>query len=267
MARLSTTEVCHTNKLPYFHNSQFFVVVTSAIHLNGSSYEYAKRAGFNTRSYASAAMRLNQTLTRTIPSLRDKFRQYAKDTHIVLLEQGSYLSPNERELLSKAADTLIVLRDFDPNAQKFVDGPFKGLGEAYALLQFAVALEQQGVMYQQWFKISGRYWLQDEFQSDKIQNKRQFVFGKATDGNPTTTFFYSVPRSLNYRFIAQMIRIVAGNNDPTLKLWKGGTLGASGKEPIMERMIDLNVAHQLIDRRVTVYAEGTDGVTGGQKLG
>jgi hypothetical protein len=136
----------------------------------------------------------------------------------------------EKARLSEAADTLVVMRDFDPYAEHFVDGPYKGLGEAYTLFQFATALHHQGVPFKQWFKVSGRYWLKPEFDFGEVRNERQFVFSRGTDGNPTTTFFYSVPRVLNHRFIGQMVRMLAGEEEE------------DRAEPVMEQMIDQSVS-------------------------
>jgi hypothetical protein len=286
----------------------YIVAVGSVIHVNGAAppYEYAVRAGFGGsagRSKASAHERLTQTLNRTIPSIRSLI----PGAHIVLLEQGGPLTRDEREQLAAAVDTLIVMRDFDyfdtttldhgggvgsgvgggvggvGGVGHFVDGPYKGLGEAYTMFQFATALHHQRVRYKQWFKLSGRYWLQQEsFDFEQMRNERKFVFGRGTDGNPTTSFFYSVPRALNYRFIAQMARMLALAGDDSGGGGSGGNGGGSGggcgggqvasssssvSEPVMEQLIDKSLSPDLVHRVDRLHAMGLDGITGGPKYG
>jgi hypothetical protein len=162
VAALVSARLCHKNgtiaqhvRLIPRNGAAYFVAVGSVIHVRGEPFDYAVRAGFRSRSKASASERLAQMLQRTIPSIRAKI----PDAHIVVLEQGGPLSVEEKARLSEAADTLVVMRDFDPYAEHFVDGPYKGLDAAYTLFQFATALHHQGVPFKQWFKVSGRYWL------------------------------------------------------------------------------------------------------------
>jgi hypothetical protein len=135
---------------------------------------------------------LEQTLF-SIKSIREK----APKSLIILLE-NSELSETEISTLHQSTDWLISLSG-NPQAIKLRDSEYKGAAETLMILQ------TQGLLsclnYGKLFKLSGRYWLSDDFDMKNfVSDKLAFL---PRDGVYSTRL-YCVPKNLENLFFRQL---------------------------------------------------------------
>ena len=166
-------------------------LVTSTIRATTRPLSYS-----STRSVYSAEERLSQTL-RTIQSVREK----APNSAIVLLE-NSDLAAGETETLQHLVDWFVPFA-LDPVSRRLRDGPYKGAAELYML----VALEQllRPFSYERIFKLSGRYWLSDDFCLDEFPRGQ---FGFLSRDSARSTRLYSVPKRLERMYFDELRRVL-----------------------------------------------------------
>lgn len=130
-------------------------IISSVIYFPSKPLSYIK-----TRSLFSALDRAKQTL-ETIRSIRSRF----KDVKIILVESGL-----KRDLpydLDKYADAYVYLGE-NHIVRWACDSKHKGLGEAISLIYAKKYIVNQSDFY---FKISGRYFLTDNFNLNSWNNK------------------------------------------------------------------------------------------------
>jgi len=134
------------------------------------------------RSVYSANERVIQT-NKTIESIRKHF----KESSIVLIEMGL----NESLLLEleTTVDKLIFVGN-NKIVRWACDGRYKGLGEAIGLLAAVKQINNLGDYY---FKISGRYFLTDDF-NHGLWNSDNFVVRKYN--KDISTRLYGFPKEL-----------------------------------------------------------------------
>lgn len=149
-------------------NEKYLFIITSVIYFPSRPLSYSE-----TRSVFSESDRALQTF-ETIKSIRNRF----KDVKIILFESGL-----KKELpynLDEFVDEYIYL------GGKFFmrwacDSKYKGLGEAVALIYAKKHLLNKADFY---FKISGRYYLTDEFNlcswDKKCFNAKKFNYNIST---------------------------------------------------------------------------------------
>jgi hypothetical protein len=131
-------------------NDRVTFIVASIINLSDAPLSYVAK-----RSIFSAKERIEQT-KRTIASIR----QRVPGARVLLVEQGSKDDlPSE---LTGMADEYRFIGGRRA-VRLACDSPFKGLGEVVALLQLRKDLQPD----RQYFKISGRYHLDDHFDIGK----------------------------------------------------------------------------------------------------
>lgn len=123
------------------------VIITSVIHTVNKPFTYSK-----TRSVFSVEERIEQT-KKTIESLREKM----PGVKIYLFEQGAS-DIKETEIYNMVDEYKYIGKFF--LVKLATESPFKGLGEVVGLLTTTLYLPKNflGV-----FKISGRYFLNDNF--------------------------------------------------------------------------------------------------------
>ena len=133
------------------------------------------------RSVFGPEERLEQT-ARSISSLRERL----PETEVILAEFGANRQLAER--LAGEVDQLIYLGDVRA-VRWAVSSRWKGLGEAVGLLAALRRLDA----HERYFKLSGRYWLTDEFDA-AAWNDGGFAFRDY--GAPgLSTRFYAVSAS------------------------------------------------------------------------
>ncbi len=124
-------------------------VITSVINISVLPLSY-----INKRSIFSSNERFEQTL-KTIDSARKKIQ----NCKIILLE-GSKLSKEFEENIISIVDYYLNY-SYDEDIRKDIDGIYKGAGECKLLYKFMNEFDLSD--YDNLFKLSGRYYLNDNF--------------------------------------------------------------------------------------------------------
>jgi hypothetical protein len=136
-------------------------IITSVIH-----FSTKKLPGSTPRSVFDPVERSSQTI-KTIASIRSRM----PGANIILLEMGK--EKNIAAELIKMADHYVYIGD-RKRVRRAVDGKRRGLGEAMGLIAASKELDTGASFF---FKISGRYFLNDQFgpqqwQGDFFQAKK-----------------------------------------------------------------------------------------------
>ncbi len=151
-------------------------IITSVIHFTNKPLSYS-----NVRSVFTSEQRIEQTL-KTIHSIK----KYVPNAQIILIEAGDVDVP----LFEKHVDIYKFL------GSKFlvrsaVKSKFKGLGEAVILLSLNKLLQK--LDYDYLFKISGRYFLNENFSLNYYHEK--FYFLRSLDKKSVSTRLYWFPKT------------------------------------------------------------------------
>jgi hypothetical protein len=158
-------------------------LVTSCIHVNfEKGWTYSK-----VRSAFSGTERFQDT-QKTIQSIRQKM----PDSKIVWLE-GTKLDEDQEVYCRKAADVYLNLSECSW-IQEAVDSNKKGFGEVRKLIRGLEILESMDYFLKnnirRIFKISGRYWLSQEFDDKKYSlDKNSF---RMYSNQSVSTALYSI---------------------------------------------------------------------------
>jgi hypothetical protein len=158
---------------------------------------------YGPRSYYTSYSRYKQTL-QTI----DTIRNYVPNAYIYLVE-GSKLDKQLEEVLETKVNRYVNLSELD-YVEKSIDSILKGYGEAvqtHYMLSYIIGNECEYV-----FKISGRYYLNENFYLKRLlrPNKVAFCKGKSTNPPIVSTVLYSFPSKdipLLIRAFEKMIEI------------------------------------------------------------
>jgi len=141
--------------------------------------------------------RLSQTLN-TLKNVRDKI-----PNSIIILLEGSNISTEFMHTLYNHVDHLI-LYSYDPKINFYVNNPNKSFGEVYKLLSVVNKLQKYD--FDKIFKISGRYYLNGNFNINNFTN--EYISGKII-GDTFFTTLYSVPKKelIDYKNILELFLI------------------------------------------------------------
>jgi len=136
------------------------VLITSVIRITDAPYNYT-----NTRSVFSHSERYEQT-KRTIESVKEKI-----PNSTIFIIECSPISQEEREYLVEHSDIFVNLFDLnDENIKNQVSSISKSLGEGIITINALKYIIENKVEYDSFYKISGRYWLNDNFNYDNYNN-------------------------------------------------------------------------------------------------
>lgn len=162
---------------------QNLFLVTSVINIPNLPLNYT-----NTRSVFTCEERFEQTI-KTIKTIREKI----PDSQIFLIE-CSDLNASMTEYLSTHVDIFINVFQ-DENCRRNVFSPYKALGEL-TLTDFAMrCMLENNIKFDNMFKISGRYFLNDSFDYEKYNNSNICIM--KFDHGECTTILYK----LTYEFL------------------------------------------------------------------
>jgi len=165
---------------------QNLVIITSVLNISNNPLSYT-----NTRSIYSYEERLEQTI-KTIESL-DKI----KNKHIFFVETSEVPSKDEKIIKDKV-DFYLNLND-NLKIKENVNGLFKNSGEA---LQILSCLKTLNLMdYDNIIKISGRYWLNENF-TDSLFNNEDNIFKKCENA----PCFYTILYKVNKKYFSNYIQ-------------------------------------------------------------
>jgi len=156
-------------------------IITSVINTNNSiGWSYTPN-----RSTYTPNERFRDTL-KSIQTIREK----VPNSKIVLLEGKPVDLEMEQEII-RLTDVYINFKD-DPWVLEAIDSTKKGLGEVRKLIKGIEELQIRGVLkdVKRVFKLSGRYWLNSEFNLEKY-SLEQMTFKNYE--HMVSTVIYSVP--------------------------------------------------------------------------
>jgi hypothetical protein len=180
----------HIVKKPYFKNidNKNIVFITSKIIVSDKKFSYV-----NKRSCYSKEERFMQTID-TINSIR----KYVPDSHIVLLD-NSIFNYFEYCMINDMVDTFINITD-DPTLNYFTDVfEYKAFGEINQTLQFLeLFLKEDYLKIKNFFKITGRYQLNNSFNYEQYNNDLNIFKKHLTikDKEYYFTCFYKLDKSI-----------------------------------------------------------------------
>jgi teichuronic acid biosynthesis glycosyltransferase TuaG len=206
------------------------VIITSTVKCSEKPVSYSK-----VRSVFTKEERLAQTI-QTIESVR----KYMPNAYITLIEIGQEYSENSK--IEKLVDQYINLSK-NKTIRFFVDGIFKGLGEAVGII---FAYKRIDKTYLNYIKLSGRYILNNNFKLENFTSEKPFS-GKVYDEKTISTRLYyfknqylldwkvkhimSIPFLLLNRSIERVLYILIGgkNINPVDTLGVSGKIGVNGE--------------------------------------
>ena len=148
------------------------VLITSVINTPELPLSYSR-----VRSVFSREDRFIQT-KKTITSIKNKLPNVK-----IMIVECSDLNEEERDYLNKNCDYILNLWE-NKETHKNIFGISKALGEGTMTISALRYIKQLNIEYKYLYKISGRYWLNDNFKLDSIESN---VF-KKIDGNPNNIF-------------------------------------------------------------------------------
>jgi hypothetical protein len=148
------------------------IIITSVINTHPSPLSYGQRSVYSPQE------RYEQTL-KTIESCNKIPSGYK-----MLIETSDLDKKMEDDLKSKV--DFYVNFNQDKNIKDIIDSPHKGRSEATQIIN-AINLIDYG-LYENIYKVSGRYWLSDNFNYDNYDNEKN-VFRVDAYNNLTTALY------------------------------------------------------------------------------
>jgi|UniRef100_A0A6C0D5V1 hypothetical protein len=152
------------------------VLITSIINTPNKPLSYT-----NTRSVFSRKERFEQTKL-TIQSIKAKV-----PNNKILLVECSDFNEEEKIYFEKECDYILNLWD-KKELHCTIFGLSKALGEGTLTIQAFLYINENNICYSNLFKISGRYWLNDNFDYN-IFNNEMLIFKKINDNNISTVLY------------------------------------------------------------------------------
>jgi hypothetical protein len=173
------------------------VVITSIINIPNLPFSYTQ-----TRSVYNRNERYEQTKI-TIKSIKDKI----PDNKIMLIE-CSELNEEEIEYMNKNVDYFFNVYD-NSILKEHIFGLSKSMGENVLLLCAIDYLKNNNVEYENFYKMSGRYWLTDKFNYDNYDNDKIIYVHEKNNKNDIYTSFYK----LNIKQMNSYIDFIINNKE------------------------------------------------------
>ena len=171
------------------------VIVTSVIDTPNRPFSYCA-----TRSVYTRSERFEQT-KRTISSIR----QYMNDALIFLVDCTDFTF-EERDYFDSTCDYILNLWDHK-GLHNDIFGVSKALGEATLLNAAFTYIMDNNIEYDNLYKLSGRYYLNNSFNYGMYQNDK-LVFKKIYgDDNNIVTIFYQIPK----RYVSVLRQFLSDN--------------------------------------------------------
>lgn len=166
-------------------NSKNLVLITSVINTINKPLSY-----YSFRSIYTKNERFKQTL-KSIESIR----KYIPNSYIYLIECSNDIDEEEK-IFKELVDTYVNC--FNVNKVKnAIQSPHKGIGEMNFLLYFLNNFDNL-YEFDHFFKLSGRYYLNNEFDFDKFKNPTN-IFKK--ENHSLVTIFYKITKDFYKSFI------------------------------------------------------------------
>lgn len=208
-------------------------LITSVINPSKNPLSY-----ISTRSIFDTNQRFEQTMN-TIKSLRHMI----PDLKIFLIETSN-LSDQQELLLKNQVDYYLNLIN-DKNIVERTSSISKSMGEGTQTIKALEFLIDSKLEFNNFFKISGRYWLNDKFDFNNFKDEK-IIFKKINEGNYNTCF-YKIPKRYINKFYYDLIKS------------ENSFQNCEGYEVIFSRILDKYEEKQKIE---TIGIEGYVSVSG-----
>lgn len=156
-----------------------FVAILSVIDPPNTPLSY-----INTRSVFSKKERFDQTML-TINSIK----KYIINPYICFIE-CSVLEEEYELPIKELVDKYINLYS-NEEAKEIIFSPYKGFGESIQVIE-AIKNIPKNISFSNFFKIAGRYVLNENFDYNKFENNK-IVIKKIDSINNISTIFYKIP--------------------------------------------------------------------------
>jgi hypothetical protein len=176
-------------------------LVTSIINIPNLPFSYT-----NIRSIYNMDERFEQT-KKTLKSIKEKI----PNSKILFIEY-SELTENMTLFLKETCDYFINLYE-DATIKNNIFGLSKALGEGTLTLKAIEYIEKNNIVFKNFFKISGRYFISDNFYYEKYNNNKIVVQKIDNDKNNISTFLYK----LDYESVFIFKKHLIDNHDKMLK--------------------------------------------------
>jgi len=134
-----------------FSQKPNLVIITSVIHTIDAPLSYGKR------SLMTHDQRFQQT-RYSISSVRERI----PNPYVVLIEGSDITEEEAAEFMQMGCDQIHMVSD---SVRKFINGPHKSVGEVKMLMDYLTTVDPDD--YETISKISGRYYLTDNFDWDR----------------------------------------------------------------------------------------------------
>ena len=196
------------------------ILITSVINTPNTPLSYT-----NTRSVFSRQDRFEQT-KKTIKSVREKL----SNSKIIIVECSDF-NEEENNYFKENCDYILNLWN-KKELHNYIFGPSKSLGEGTMTIEALKYIEELNLEYQYLYKISGRYWLNENFKIENIQNN---IFKRINKNeNNVFTALYKIDKKTVEKLVFFLI-----NNIENMKK-------CIGYEVLMSQFVK-NIEKSLID--------------------
>jgi len=152
------------------------VLITSIINTPNTRLSYS-----SVRSVFNRKERFDQT-KKTIESIKSTLKN-----HIIIIVECTDFNDEESEFINKNCDYVLNLWD-KKEIHDNIFGPSKSLGEGTMTIEALKYIEELNIEYLYLYKISGRYWLNHNFNIDDVANN-VFKMIKNNENNIFTALY------------------------------------------------------------------------------
>ena len=196
------------------------ILITSVINTPNTPLSYT-----NTRSVFSRQDRFEQT-KKTIKSVREKL----SNSKIIIVECSDF-NEEENNYFKENCNYILNLWN-KKELHNYIFGPSKSLGEGTMTIEALKYIKELNLEYQYLYKISGRYWLNENFKIENIQNN---IFKRINKNeNNVFTALYKIDKKTVEKLLIFLI-----NNIEEMKK-------CIGYEVLMSHFVK-NIDNQLVD--------------------
>lgn len=158
------------------------VLITSVIKTPDAALSYTK-----TRSVFTSEERFEQT-KKTIQTIKEKIPNSK-----ILIVECSELNEEQNDYLTKNSVYFLNLYD-NSELRKNIYGMSKSLGEGTMTIAALEYIINNNIDYDNLIKISGRYWLSDNFLYSNFENDNIVIKYINNDSNNVFTALYKLPK-------------------------------------------------------------------------
>jgi thymidylate synthase len=175
------------------------ILITSVINTPTLPLSYTK-----IRSVYSREERFKQT-KKTIQSVKEKL----SNSKIIIVECSDF-NEEERKYFKDNCDYILNLWN-KKELHNYIFGQSKSLGEGTMTIEALKYIEEFNLDYQYLYKVSGRYWLNDNFKIENIQNN---IFKRINKNeNNVFTALYKIDK----KTVEKLVIFLINNIEPMKK--------------------------------------------------